>query len=344
MYFRCLQLIKAAERPEQRSCRTHAFLHENTSVDGSAIIWSSLCSGHWLTLQRHKTKSKGFSVDPSELYPIRMCAVEQFKAHEMSSKPLFCNGILDPQVRNQAISVTEVKQDRNFNIMEDIYDKNENLGQLHSGGTTFRNSLNLKGEPDLQVENEVGKCFPAKGSSSLELGRRPLSVENVRVPPEGAEMGHTSKPGTVKDCEEFAVSPSDDNGYSSSCLSIESPDSVEGSIWEATETIRSDNLDLWQQAAATEINHVPGSPPAADSLLPSILEAVQSLHEKQRFKEQEKEKHQTQVIMYRRLALLRWIRNLQQKVMDHQSRLQESYDTILNNRKELLKFIKQGII
>ncbi|XP_060703584.1 UPF0500 protein C1orf216 homolog [Hemiscyllium ocellatum] len=156
-------------------------------------------------------------------------------------------------------------------------------------------------------------------------------------------MGHTSRSGTVKDCEDFAISPSDDNGYSSSCLSIESPDSVEGNIWEAGGTVNSDNLDLWQRAAPTENENVLGIS-AADSLLPSILEAVQSLQEKQRFKEQEKEKHQTQVIMYRRLALLRWIRNLQQKVMDHQNRLQESYDTILNNRKELLKFIKQGVI
>ncbi|XP_078093308.1 UPF0500 protein C1orf216 homolog [Mustelus asterias] len=271
-----------------------------------------------------------------------MFAVEPLKVHEISSNSLFCKGSLDAQIRNQAIGATEAKQDKNFNIMEDVYDKNENLGQLHSDGTTFRSSLNRNGEPDLQAEKEVGNCFPAKGSSSLELGRRPLSVENVRVPPEGAEMGHTSKPGTVKDCEEFAVSPSDDNGYSSSCLSIESPDSVEGSIWETTGTMS--NLDLWQQAAATEIDNVPGSPPAADSLLPSILEAVQSLQEKQRFKVQEKEKHQTQVIMYRRLTLLRWIRNLQQNVTDHQSRLQESYDTILNNRKELLKFIKQGVI
>uniref|UniRef100_UPI00398EA55C UPF0500 protein C1orf216 homolog n=1 Tax=Pristiophorus japonicus TaxID=55135 RepID=UPI00398EA55C len=274
-----------------------------------------------------------------------MFAVEQIKPHEMSSNSLFCNGTLDPQIRNQAISATEVKQDKNFNFVGELYDKNENFGQLQLDGSTFRHSLDLKSEPDLQVEKEMGGCFPVIGSPSLESGRiRPLCVENVRIPPEGAEMGQTSKPGTVKDCEEFAVSPSDDNGYSSSCLSIDSPDSVEGSIWEATGTLSRDNLDLWQRAAETEVENVPGTPPAADSLLPSILEAVQSLQEKQRFKEQEKEKHQAQVIMYRRLALLRWIRNLQQKVMDHQSRLQESYDTILNNRKELLKFIKQGVI
>ncbi|XP_048469126.1 UPF0500 protein C1orf216 homolog isoform X2 [Rhincodon typus] len=268
-----------------------------------------------------------------------MFAVEQLKVLEISSNSLFCNGTLDHQIRSQAIGATDVKPDKNCNIMEEVYDKNENLGQLLSDGTTF----SLKGEPVLQVEKEMSSCFPVKGSPSLELGRRPISVENVRVPPEGAEMGHATKSGTVKDCEEFAVSPSDDNGYSSSCLSIESPDSIEGSIWEASGMVSSDNLDLWQRAAPTKIENVSGTS-ATDSLLPSILEAVQSLQEKQRFKEQEKEKHQTQVIMYRRLALLRWIRNLQQKVMDHQSRLQESYDTILNNRKELLKFIKQGVI
>ncbi|XP_043573646.1 UPF0500 protein C1orf216 homolog [Chiloscyllium plagiosum] len=270
-----------------------------------------------------------------------MFAVEQLNAHEISSNSLFCNGTLDHQIRNQAICATEVKPDKNCNIMDEVYDTNENLGQLHSDGATF--SLNLKGEPVLQVEKEMSNCFPMKRSPNLELSRRPITVENVRVPPEGAEMGHTSRSGTVKDFEDFAISPSDDNGYSSSCLSIESPDSVEGSIWEASGTVSSDNLDLWQRAAPTENENVSGIS-AADSLLPSILEAVQSLQEQQRFKEQEKEKHQTQVIMYRRLALLRWIRNLQQKVMDHQNRLQESYDTILNNRKELLKFIKQGVI
>lgn len=69
---------------------------------------------------------------------------------------------------------------------------------------------------------------------------------------------------------------------------------------------------------------------------------MQHLQDKERFKEQEKEKHHIQLVMYRRLALLRWIHSLQQKVVDQQNRLQESFDTILDNRKELIRCMQQG--
>ncbi|XP_051892414.1 UPF0500 protein C1orf216 homolog [Pristis pectinata] len=274
-----------------------------------------------------------------------MFAIEAPGALEVSPNSQLYNGTHDLQIRSEAIGMTDVKQDKNSNFVVELYNKNENFGQLQSDGTTFRNSPKLINEPNLQMKKEKGSSFTVVGSLSLESGRtRPPSAERVRIPPEGAEVGHPSKLTKVRDCEEFAVSPSDDNGYSSSCLSIESPDSVEGSIWETSETIKRDKLDPWQQITEAEVESIPGTPPAADSFLPSVFEAVQSLQEKQRFKEQEKEKHQTQVVMYRRLALLRWIRSLKQKVVDHQNRLQESYDTILSNRKELLKFIKQGVI
>nr|XP_021153113.1 UPF0500 protein C1orf216 homolog [Columba livia] len=70
--------------------------------------------------------------------------------------------------------------------------------------------------------------------------------------------------------------------------------------------------------------------------------AVQHLQDKERFKEREKEKHHIQLVMYRRLALLRWIHGLQQKVVDQQNRLQESFDTILDNRKELIRCMQHG--
>jgi len=46
-------------------------------------------------------------------------------------------------------------------------------------------------------------------------------------------------------------------------------------------------------------------------------------------------------VMYRRLALLQWIRGLQQQLVDQQTRLQESFDTILDNRKELIRCLQQ---
>lgn len=118
-------------------------------------------------------------------------------------------------------------------------------------------------------------------------------------------------------------SPVEDNGYASSALSIDSPDNACGGSWDP-----------------------PGAPPVAEPhpepLFPVLAEAVQHLQDKERFKEREKEKHHVQLVMYRRLALLRWIHGLQQKVVEQQNRLQESFDTILDNRKELIRCMQQG--
>ncbi|NXI65713.1 CA216 protein, partial [Anseranas semipalmata] len=143
--------------------------------------------------------------------------------------------------------------------------------------------------------------------------------EGERSPPEGAEVGGVAG-------GEPPSSPAEDNGYASSSLSIDSPDSTCGSAWDP-----------------------PGDPPEVGAaephpgpLFPALAEAVQHLQDKERFKEREKEKHHVQLVMYRRLALLRWIHGLQQKVVEQQNRLQESFDTILDNRKELIRFMQQG--
>ncbi|XP_063040784.1 uncharacterized protein LOC134435676 isoform X2 [Engraulis encrasicolus] len=68
-----------------------------------------------------------------------------------------------------------------------------------------------------------------------------------------------------------------------------------------------------------------------------VLEALWSAQDRQRFKEQEMQKHQMQLTMYRRLALIRWVRTLQARVQDQQNRLQDSFDVILTHRKELLR-------
>ncbi|XP_023489299.1 UPF0500 protein C1orf216 homolog [Equus quagga] len=143
-----------------------------------------------------------------------------------------------------------------------------------------------------------------------------LSEGEVRSPPEGAEipgaepekMGDT---GTV-------CSPLEDNGYASSSLSIDSPSSSP------------------EPACGT-----PRGPGPSDPLLPSVAQAVQQLQAQERYKEQEKEKHHVHLVMYRRLALLQWIRGLQHQLVDQQARLQESFDTILVNRKELIRCLQQ---
>ncbi|XP_057561033.1 UPF0500 protein C1orf216 homolog [Hippopotamus amphibius kiboko] len=144
-----------------------------------------------------------------------------------------------------------------------------------------------------------------------------LPQGEVRSPPEGAEIPGAgpekmSDAGTV-------CSPLEDNGYASSSLSIDSPSCSP------------------EPACGT-----PPSPSPPDPLLPSVAQAVQQLQAQERFKEQEKEKHHVHLVMYRRLALLQWIRGLQHQLVDQQARLQESFDTILDNRKELIRCLRRA--
>lgn len=75
----------------------------------------------------------------------------------------------------------------------------------------------------------------------------------------------------------------------------------------------------------------------SDSERGELLDAVWTLRDRERFKAQEMEKHQIQLTMYRRLALIRWVRTLQSRVQEQQNRLQSSFDLILTQRKELLR-------
>uniref|UniRef100_A0A3Q2XE18 Uncharacterized protein n=1 Tax=Hippocampus comes TaxID=109280 RepID=A0A3Q2XE18_HIPCM len=74
----------------------------------------------------------------------------------------------------------------------------------------------------------------------------------------------------------------------------------------------------------------------SDGELPEMMDAVWTLRDRERFKAQEMEKHQVQLTMYRRLALIRWLRTLQGRVEEQQNRLQSSFDIILTHRKELV--------
>ncbi|KAJ8384975.1 hypothetical protein AAFF_G00196410 [Aldrovandia affinis] len=71
--------------------------------------------------------------------------------------------------------------------------------------------------------------------------------------------------------------------------------------------------------------------------LPELQEAIWTLRDREKFKAREMEKHQVQLTMYRRLALIRWVRTLQSRVQEQQNRLQSSFDIILTHRKELLR-------
>ncbi|EHB17107.1 hypothetical protein GW7_05397 [Heterocephalus glaber] len=154
-------------------------------------------------------------------------------------------------------------------------------------------------------------------NQALQASGLPEGV--VRSPPEGAEI-----PGTEPEKNDDAItvcSPLEDNGYASSSLSIDSTSSSP------------------EPACGTPLS--PGPP---DPLLLSVAHAVQQLQAQERYKEQEKEKHHVHLVMYRRLALLQWIRGLQHQLVDQQARLQDSFDTILDNRKELIRCLQQRAV
>ncbi|KAG8588449.1 hypothetical protein GDO81_005980 [Engystomops pustulosus] len=240
----------------------------------------------------------------------------------------------------------ERKQDTNFNILEEVYDKNEN----------WRHDKREEGEQEDRV-NEDSDKFPlednrtnlkknamvkmkAVKSEGISLSS---SEEEVRSPPEGAEIMQlgmdTPTNETTKGCNEWPGSPLEDNGYASSSLSIDSPDSLAGTTWDDT---KAPTLTCNEQGDPGMENSEDDSSSDSESFTQTLTEAFQSLHDKEKLKEQEKEKHHAQLTMYRRLALLRWIRSLQQRVKDQQNRLQESFDTILDNRKEILRYIQHG--
>ncbi|KAK7125206.1 hypothetical protein R3I94_019294 [Phoxinus phoxinus] len=97
-----------------------------------------------------------------------------------------------------------------------------------------------------------------------------------------------------------------------------------------SKTERRESIDLVENGSLDS-----DSDPCSE--VPDLMEAVWTLQERERFKAQEMEKHQVQLIMYRRLALIRWLRTLQSRVQEQQNRLQSSFDVILTHRKELLR-------
>ncbi|NXP50248.1 CA216 protein, partial [Heliornis fulica] len=244
-------------------------------------------------------------------------------------------------VLGTAIPGTGCGQDSNSNFVGEVCDSKENWsrpapGSLpEEGSSRSENITNPSDNLLLLMQRQMVQGRLRDTAPSLGAVRPRLPEPGVRSPPEGAEVSgaggqNTSTEEPARGCGKSPSSPAEDNGYASSSLSIDSPDSACGSTWDPP-------------AAAP----LPRSPPQAEAaelgpLFPALAEAVQHLQDKERFKEREKEKHHIQLVMYRRLALLRWIHGLQQKVVDQQNRLQERFDTILDNRKELIRCMQHG--
>ncbi|NWX46551.1 CA216 protein, partial [Steatornis caripensis] len=235
------------------------------------------------------------------------------------------------------------RQDSNSNFVGEVCDSNKNWSWAAPGSTLeeasswSENTTNPSDNLLLLMQRQMVQGRLRDAAPSLGAARPHLPEPGVRSPPEGAEVGGAGGQNAAAEelaggCGKPLRSPTEDNGYASSSLSIDSPDSACGSSWDPP-------------AAAA----LPGSPPQPGTaepelgtLFPALVEAVQHLQDKERFKEREKEKHHIQLVMYRRLALLRWIHGLQQKVVDQQNRLQESFDTILDNRKELIRCMQHS--
>ncbi|NXL57248.1 CA216 protein, partial [Chordeiles acutipennis] len=234
-------------------------------------------------------------------------------------------------------------QDSNSNFMGEVCDSNENWSwaapgsPLEESSSRSENTTNPSDNLPLltqrqMVQSRLRDIAPGPGAV-----RPRLPEQGVRSPPEGAEVGGAGGQNAAEEpsggCGKAPSSPAEDNGYASSSLSIDSPDSACGSSWDPPATVP---LPVSPPQLGT-------AEPEPGTLFPALAEAVQHLQDKERFKEREKEKHHIQLVMYRRLALLRWIHSLQQKVVDQQNRLQESFDTILDNRKELIRCMRHGM-
>ncbi|NWH28483.1 CA216 protein, partial [Grus americana] len=193
-------------------------------------------------------------------------------------------------------------QDSNSNFVGEVCDSNENWSRPAPGSPPEEGSS--------QNENTTNPS-----DNLLLLMQRQMVQGQLRdaAPSPGATRPRLPEPG-VRSPPEGA------------------PDSTCGSTWDPP--------------TAAPLPRSPPQPGVAEpelgTLFPALAEAVQHLQDKERFKEREKEKHHIQLVMYRRLALLRWIHGLQQKVVDQQNRLQESFDTILDNRKELIRCMQHG--
>ncbi|KAM6108702.1 UPF0500 protein C1orf216 homolog [Pterocles gutturalis] len=232
-------------------------------------------------------------------------------------------------------------QDSNSNFVGEVCDNNENWSRPAPGSapeegcSRSENTTNPSDNLLLLTQRQMVPVWLRDTAPSPGAVQPRVPAQGVRSPPEGAEVGGAGGPNAaVKEpsggCDKPPSSPAEDNGYASSSLSIDSPDSACGSAWDPPAAAPRPASPPWPGAAEPE------------PLFPALAEAVQQLQDKERFKEREKEKHHVQLVMYRRLALLRWIHGLQQRVVDQQNRLQESFDTILDNRKELIRCMQHG--
>ncbi|XP_061453381.1 UPF0500 protein C1orf216 homolog [Rhineura floridana] len=282
---------------------------------------------------------------------------------EIPINPLFNEAKERSQLDVAYLGGRDCRPDTNLNFMgEESYDNNENWSQ-HKSGILTQGESEQRGDDNAPEASDNQRVLTERQKATSPPRDVPQGLkcdgmsfgseeeeeeEDVRSPPEGAEVNgleleKTTTEERMKENRKLASSPLEDNGYASSSLSIDSPDSGGAAgAWDMT-TVATEEWKGHTELLSPVDAEAENSPPSSETLFPALAEAFRNLQDKKKFKEREKEKHHIHLVMYRRLALLRWIRSLQEKVVDQQNRLQESFDTILDNRKELIRCVQHDM-
>ncbi|KAG5842266.1 hypothetical protein ANANG_G00175810 [Anguilla anguilla] len=239
------------------------------------------------------------------------------------------------------------EKDGNFNFLgqeNDILAGDENRNQLRSRVQTAPGRDGHCGSGALSPLSRLPCWSPLEPLPEIESG------EEGRVPPEGAEGKMEEETGRGREEEEekkVILEAEEEVDYGEGGEVRE-----EGGEWGDSDSefelsYRSSgsssplSTESGEGAGAGRFSSVwdricVGSPRAQEQPAGGV-EAVWTLRDREKFKAREMEKHQVQLTMYRRLALLRWLRTLQSRVQEQQNRLQSSFDIILTQRKELLR-------
>ncbi|CAL1583733.1 unnamed protein product [Knipowitschia caucasica] len=181
-----------------------------------------------------------------------------------------------------------------------------------------------------------------------------------RVPPDGAEEGRLlqeegeearlmmqqyeekqrqkvqKEQEELEEQDEWGGDSGSDSGSMAS-LQIEGADESAMERWDRVGVGATRSSLEKRRSTSYSLDHDEEQSSDSDGEQGELMDAVWTLRDRERFKAQEMERHQTQLTMYRRLALIRWVRALQSRVQDQQQRLQGSFDLILTHRKELLR-------
>ncbi|XP_070702954.1 uncharacterized protein [Pempheris klunzingeri] len=232
-------------------------------------------------------------------------------------------GRVPPDGAEEARMVEEVRRV----MMSQNEEKRREKEELHRR----KSSLGLRGREE--DEDEVGECDGDEwgdSDSESEVSYRSggsMSSLNMDSGGEGMLMGGWDRIG---------VGEPKSNSHDNDFIRNSNRDSAGRHRSFSRKSLTGSHLGNVLEEGAEEQDDDDRSSDS-DGEMPELMDAVWTLRDRERFKAQEMEKHQVQLTMYRRLALIRWVRTLQGRIQEQQNRLQSSFDVILTHRKELLR-------